>query len=107
MGFEVGTDWARFGAHTTGIIAWTLAMEGALVFFLESGLLRFGEHLFGEPHPLLLASLLVWIGAYVSGFVIIATEAWMPHPVDYTQNPDGTLQITGYFAILFNSEHFR
>jgi cytochrome d ubiquinol oxidase subunit I len=45
----------------------------------------------------------VWIGTWASGFFIIATDAWMQHPVGYTQNPDGTLQITDYFAILFNS----
>src|SRR5262245_58301655 len=102
--FEFGTNWARFSAHTGGIIAQTLAMEGAFAFFLESafvGLLLFGEHRFGQRIHWL-ASLLVWIGTWASGFFIIATNAWMQHPVGYTQSPDGALQISDYFAVLFN-----
>jgi len=104
MEFEFGTNWARFSAATGSIIAQLLAMEGAFAFFLESafvGLLLFGEQRVGQRIHWL-ASLLVWLGTWASGYFIIATDAWMQHPVGYTQNPDGTLQITNYFAVVFN-----
>ncbi len=102
--FEFGTNWARFSAQTGSIIAQLLAMEGAFAFFLESafvGLLLFGEQRFGQRVHWL-ASILVWVGTWASGFFIIATDAWMQHPVGYAQTPDGTLQITNYWAILLN-----
>ena len=105
MEFQFGTNWARFSAETGSIIAQTLAMEGSFAFFLESafvGLLLFGEERFGQRIHWL-ASVLVWIGTWASGFFIVATNAWMQHPVGYAQNPDGSLQISNYWAILFNS----
>jgi cytochrome d ubiquinol oxidase subunit I len=104
MEFEFGTNWARFSAQTGSIIAQLLAMEGAFAFFLESafvGLLLFGEQRFGQRVHWL-ASILVWVGTWASGFFIIATDAWMQHPVGYAQAPDGSLQITNYWAILLN-----
>jgi cytochrome d ubiquinol oxidase subunit I len=104
MEFEFGTNWARFSQATGSIIAQMLAMEGAFAFFLESafvGLLLFGEQRFGQfVHWG--ASLLVWLGTWASGYFIIATDAWMQHPVGYAENPDGTYRITDYFAVLFN-----
>jgi cytochrome bd ubiquinol oxidase subunit I len=105
MEFEFGTNWARFSAETGSIIAQLLAMEGAFAFFLESafvGLLLFGERRFGQRIHWL-ASLLVWLGTWASGYFIIATDAWMQHPVGFAQNPDGTLQITNYFDVVFNA----
>ena len=103
--FEFGTNWARFSAVTGSIIAQLLAMEGTFAFFLESAfvvLLLFGEQRFGQRVHWL-ASLLVWIGTWASGYFIIATDAWMQHPVGFAQNADGTLRITDYFAVVFNS----
>jgi cytochrome bd ubiquinol oxidase subunit I len=105
MEFEFGTNWARFSAQTGSIIAQLLAMEGAFAFFLESafvGLLLFGERRFGQRVHWL-ASLLVWVGTWASGFFIIATDAWMQHPVGYAPSPNGAYQITDYWAILLNS----
>ena len=104
MEFQFGTNWARFSTQTGSIIAQLLAMEGAFAFFLESafvGLLLFGEQRFGQRVHWL-ASVLVWLGTWASGFFIIATDAWMQHPVGYAPSPDGTFRITDYWAILFN-----
>jgi cytochrome d ubiquinol oxidase subunit I len=104
MEFQFGTNWAQFSARTGSIIAQTLAMEGAFAFFLESaflGLLLFGERRFGQTVHWL-AAVMVWLGTWASGFFIIATNAWMQHPVGYTQLPDGTLEIANYWEILFN-----
>ena len=104
MEFQFGTNWAQFSARTGSIIAQTLAMEGAFAFFLESaflGLLLFGERRFGQTVHWL-AAVMVWLGTWASGFFIIATNAWMQHPVGYTRLPDGTLEIANYWEILLN-----
>ncbi|HVC82930.1 MAG TPA: cytochrome ubiquinol oxidase subunit I [Chloroflexota bacterium] len=105
MEFQFGTNWARFSAATGAIIAQTLAMEGAFAFFLESaflGILLFGERSFG-PRVHWLSAVLVWLGTWASGGFIIATNAWMQHPVGYTIQPDGKFALHDYWAVLFNS----
>src|SRR3954467_13183904 len=102
--FQFGTNWAQFSSFAGNIIAQTLAMEGAFAFFLESaflGLLLFGERRFGQTVHWLGAGM-GWLRARAWGFFIIATNAWMQHPVGYTQLPDGTLEIANYWEILFN-----
>lgn len=102
--FQFGTNWAQFSDYAGGIIAQTLAMEGAFAFFLESaflGLFLFGEQAF-EQKIHWLSIVLVWLGTWASGFFIIASNAWMQHPVGYTVGADGRLNISNYWAILFN-----
>src|ERR1700719_181007 len=75
--FQFGTNWALFSSYAGGIIAQTLAMEGAFAFFLESaflGLFLFGEQAFGQKWHLF-ATIMVWIGTWASGFFIIASSA--------------------------------
>jgi cytochrome d ubiquinol oxidase subunit I len=103
MEFEFGTNWARFSAYAGDIIAQTLAMEGAFAFFLESaflGIFLFGEDVFGQKMHWF-AAVMVWIGTWASGGFIIASNAWMQHPVGYTVA--GTrLHISNYWEVLFN-----
>ncbi len=104
MEFQFGTNWARFSAYAGDIIAQTLAMEGAFTFFLESaflGLFLFGEQIFGQKMHLF-SAIMVWIGTWASGAFIIATNAWMQHPVGYTMTSNGRLQISNYWAVLLN-----
>ncbi|MDB5059224.1 MAG: cytochrome ubiquinol oxidase subunit [Chloroflexi bacterium] len=103
--FQFGTNWARFSASTGEIIAQTLAMEGAYAFFLESaflGIFLFGERIFGQTIHWL-SAVLVWIGTWASAAFIIATNAWMQHPVGYTTLPNGKLALHDFWAVLFNS----
>ncbi len=105
MEFQFGTNWARFSAYAGDIIAQTLAMEGAFAFFLESaflGIFLFGERVFGQRMHWF-ASFMVWLGTWASGGFIIASNAWMQHPVGYVQGPGGRLHIADYWAVLFNS----
>src|SRR5258707_6871630 len=91
MEFQFGTNWAQFSTFAGNVIAQTLAMEGAFAFFLESafvGLLLFGERPLGQRVHWF-AALMVWLGTWSSGFFIIASNAWMQHPVGYTALPDG------------------
>jgi len=104
MEFQFGTNWALFSSYAGGIIAQTLAMEGAFAFFLESaflGLFLFGERAFGQKMHLF-ATIMVWIGTWASGAFIIASNAWMQHPVGYTV-ADGRLNISNLVAVMTNS----
>jgi cytochrome bd ubiquinol oxidase subunit I len=104
MEFQFGTNWSRFSVYAGDIIAQTLAMEGAFAFFLESaflGIFLFGEHVFGQKMHWF-SAFMVWLGTWVSGAFIIASNAWMQHPVGYTMAANGRLHISNYWAVLFN-----
>ena len=93
MEFQFGTNWARFSRFAGGVIGQTLAMEGMFAFFLESSFL--GLFLFGEkrlsPRAHLLSAVAVFLGSWLSGYFIVATDAWIQHPVGYTLAPDGSV----------------
>jgi len=102
--FQFGTNWARFSTHAGGVIGQTLGMEGMFAFFLEStflGLLVWGERKLG-PRRHFLAALALFAGSWLSGYFIIATNAFMQHPVGYQVAADGTLQLADFWAFLFN-----
>jgi cytochrome bd ubiquinol oxidase subunit I len=45
---------------------------------------------------------MIFIGSWVSGYFIIATNAWMQHPVGYTRVADGSVHLNDFWAMLFN-----
>lgn len=104
MEFQFGTNWAAFANFSGGVVGQTLAMEGVFAFFLESGFL--GLFLFGEGRisPFLhwLSAVLLGLGAWLSGFFITATDAWMQHPVGYTVQ-NGRAHLTSFWALLGNT----
>ncbi len=102
--FQFGTNWSRFAAATGGVIGQTLAMEGVFAFFLEStfvGLLLYGEKRLG-PRWHWAAALLLWMGTWLSGYFIVATNAWMQHPVGIELLPGGELRLRSIAALLTN-----
>src|SRR6266849_6671227 len=102
--FQFGTNWARFSRAAGGILGQTLAMEGVFSFFLEStflGLLVFGEKRLG-PRLHWLAAFMVFAGAWLSGFFIIATDAWMQNPVGYTIGPNGEILLRSLRELMSN-----
>jgi cytochrome bd ubiquinol oxidase subunit I len=104
MEFQFGTNWAHFAKFAGGVIGQTLAMEGMFAFFLESsflGLFLYGEKMLGKWGHWA-AGMAVFVGSWLSGFFIIATDAWMQHPVGYTQMPDGSFQLNSFSALIFN-----
>ncbi len=104
MEFQFGTNWARFSQAAGGVIGQTLAMEGVFSFFLEStflGFLIFGERRLG-PKLHWVAALCVFVGAWLSGYFIVATNAWMQHPVGYVIDAVGNLQLRSFWALLLN-----
>ncbi len=104
MEFQFGTNWSRFSKLTGGVIGQPLVMEGVFSFFLESAFL--GMFLFGEkrlgPRLHWLSGVAVFLGSWLSGFFIVATNAWMQHPVAYARLPDGSFQVTSFAGVLLN-----
>src|SRR5512133_1146289 len=104
MEFQFGTNWARFSAFAGGVIGQTLAMETVFAFFLESTFL--GIFLFGarrvSPFLHWLSAVLVWLGTWVSGYFITATNAFMQHPVGHRIEPDGRLAVESLSSLLLN-----
>jgi cytochrome d ubiquinol oxidase subunit I len=102
--FQFGTNWARFSNFAGGVIGQTLAMEGVFAFFLESsflGMLLFGEARFGRRVQWFV-TLMLFVGSWLSGYFILATNAWMQHPVAYTVAADGRLFVNSLSGLLTN-----
>lgn len=104
MEFQFGTNWSRFSKAAGGVIGQTLAMEGVYSFFLESsflGLFLYGEKRLGRIGHWF-ASFAVFVGSWLSGFFIIATDAWMQNPVGYSRGPNGEILLNSFSALLLN-----
>ena len=104
MEFQFGTNWSHFSRFAGGVIGQTLAMEGVFAFFLESAFL--GLFLYGEKRLSARAhwfsALMVFLGAWISGFFIIATNAWMQYPVGYTRLPNGSFALASFWQLMLN-----
>jgi cytochrome d ubiquinol oxidase subunit I len=103
MEFQFGTNWARFSTFAGPVVGQTLFMESVFAFFAESSFL--GVFLFGEgrvrPVVHWFSSVMVGFGAVLSGFFIVATDAWMQHPVGF-QLVHGRAELTSLWALLTN-----
>jgi len=104
MEFQFGTNWSHFSRFAGGVIGQTLAMEGMFAFFLESAFL--GLFLYGEkrlsPRAHWLSSIAVFAGSWLSGYFIVATDAWMQNPVGYFQAADGSAQLASFWDLVLN-----
>lgn len=102
--FEFGTNWSRFSTFGGGVFGQTLPMEGVYAFFLESGFL--GLFLFGHGkvsrRTHWLAAMGVAVGSLLSGYFIVAANAWMQHPVGYGQDASGAISLTSFWQVLLN-----
>jgi cytochrome d ubiquinol oxidase subunit I len=104
MEFQFGTNWARFSSAAGGVVGLTLAMEGLFAFFAESaflGLFLYGEKKLG-PRGHFFAAFMVFAGSWLSGYFIIVSNAFMQHPVGYTEQPDGRFALADLGAYLLN-----
>src|SRR5437763_4097799 len=101
--FQFGTNWAQFSNYAGGVIGTTLAMEGVFAFFAESiflGVFLAGRDRF-SARVHWLSSLFLFAGSWLSGFFIIATNAWMQHPVAYSVSK-GRTQLDSLWGLLTN-----
>ena len=104
MEFQFGTNWAKFSVFAGGVIGQTLALEGVFAFFLESsflGLFLFGEKKLGQVGHFI-SAVFVFLGSWLSGYLIVATNAWMQHPVAYSAAADGSVQLASFWGLLLN-----
>ncbi len=104
MEFQFGTNWAGFSRFAGPVVGHTLGMEGLFAFFLESsflGLLIYGEkRLSRKGH--LAAAVALFVGSWLSGYFIIATNAFMQHPVGHALGADGRLELVDFAAFVLN-----
>jgi cytochrome bd ubiquinol oxidase subunit I len=104
MEFQFGTNWAAFSAKTGSVIGQPLMMEGVYAFFLESvflGVLLYGRERV-SPALYTASAIAVWLGSWLSGFFVVATDAWMQHPVGYVIAQDGRIQLQSLAAVLLS-----
>src|SRR5438552_5783918 len=104
MEFQFGTNWAEFSRIAGKVVGHTLALEAVFAFFLEStflALLLFGERRLGPRGHALLA-LALFVGAWVSGYFIIASNSFMQNPVGHEVTADGTLRLARFWTFLLN-----
>src|SRR5213075_56325 len=90
MEFQFGTNWAKFSRYAGSVIGQTLAMEGLFAFFLESSFLSvlvWGERRLSKTGHFFAAAAL-FFGSWLSGYFIIATNAFMQHPVGHVVAAD-------------------
>ncbi|MGH9430074.1 MAG: cytochrome ubiquinol oxidase subunit I [Terriglobia bacterium] len=102
--FEFGTNWSSFSSFGGGVFGQTLPLEGVYAFFLESsflGLFLFGRRRVGRTLHWM-AGLGVALGSLLSGYFIVATDAWMQHPVGYVLSQDGSVRLKSFWAVLLN-----
>jgi cytochrome d ubiquinol oxidase subunit I len=102
--FQFGTNWSRFSSYAGGVIGMTLAMEGMFAFFAESaflGLFLFGEKKLG-PRGHLAATVMLFLGSWLSGYFIITTNAFMQYPQGFGVGTDGNLHLADVGAFMFN-----
>src|SRR6266851_1627198 len=76
--FQFGTNWAAFSRAAGGVIGQTLAMEGVFSFFL------------------------VWLGSWLSGYFIVATNAWMQYPTGHRVDSHGQIELANFWSLLIN-----
>ena len=101
--FQFGTNWAQFSNYAGGVIGTTLAMEGMFAFVAESAFI--GIFLLGRdrvsPRLHWISALMVFAGSWLSGWFIIATNAWMQHPVGYTGS-GGNVEMDSFWELMTN-----
>jgi cytochrome d ubiquinol oxidase subunit I len=102
--FQFGTNWSSFAKSAGGVIGQTLTMEGVFSFFLESsflGLFLFGEKRLGRLAHWF-AAFMVFAGSWLSGYFMVATDAWMQHPVAYLLGANGMFGLQSFWGLVLN-----
>lgn len=104
MEFQFGTNWAAFSARAGSVVGQPLAMEGVYAFFLESiflGVFLCGRQRIGDRFYAL-SAVAIWLGSWLSGFFIVAANAWMQHPVGFAIGPHREIVLASLPAVLLS-----
>ncbi len=101
--FSFGTNWARFSRFVGGVFGVPVAVEGITAFALEAvflGILLFGRRRV-SPGVYWWSAFLVFFGAHLSGFWIVAANSWMHTPAGYVLQ-GGRAVLTDFMAATLN-----
>jgi cytochrome d ubiquinol oxidase subunit I len=105
MEFQFGTNWARFATMTGGFFGNILGFEATMAFMLEAGFL--GIMMFGwkrVPRRMhFFATCMVALGASLSAFWIMVSNAWMQTPAGGYLAGDRFL-VTSYAQAILNPD---
>jgi cytochrome d ubiquinol oxidase subunit I len=101
--FAFGANWSRFSAFAGSVFGAALAIEASTAFALESvflAILVFGRERV-SPRLYWTSALLVFAGAHLSAFWIVAANSWLQTPAGYVVE-GGRIMLTGFWAAIFN-----
>ncbi len=101
--FSFGNNWSEYSKFVADVFAAPLAAEIIFAFFLESvfiGVLVFARERVSRGFYFL-SSILVFFGAHLSGFWILAANSWMQTPAGYRLE-EGKIVLTDFWEALFN-----
>ncbi len=107
MSFQFGTNFPGFSEVAGELIGGPLAFEAKMAFFLEAvflGVLLFGRDRVSDLQYVA-SSVLVGVGAWLSGFWILVVNAWMQTPRGYemiSRNGMEVARLTDPVAAFFN-----
>ncbi len=103
--FQFGMNWSDYSRFVGDVFGAPLAFEGLLAFFFEATFI--GLWIFGWdklPRGVHLAT--IWItaaGTWMSGYFILAANAFMQNPVGYRMAEDGSrAEMIDFVALLVN-----
>ncbi len=103
MPFSLGANWARFSSYTGALLGSLIALESITAFALESAfisILFFGRDRV-SPFTYWVSAVLVFAGAHLSAFWIVAVNSWMQTPAGYAIM-DGRVVLTNLTQALLN-----
>jgi cytochrome d ubiquinol oxidase subunit I len=107
MSFQFGTNFPVFSEFAGEMIGGPLAFEAKMAFFLEAvflGVLLFGRERVSD-RTYVLSSVLVGVGAWLSGFWILVVNSWMQTPRGFelvTRNGQEIAKLTDPVAAFLN-----
>ena len=85
MPFSFGANWARFSTYAGAVVGSIISVEAITAFALESAfiaILLFGRERV-SPFVYWVSAVLVFFGAHLSGFWIVAANSWLQTPAGY------------------------
>lgn len=103
MPFSIGANWARFSTYAGAVLGAIISVEAVTAFALESAfiaILLFGRDRV-SPFVYWLSAVLVFFGAHLSGFWIVAANSWLQTPAGFVIE-DGRVVLTSLSEALLN-----
>ena len=103
--FQFGMNWSAYSRFVGDVFGAPLAFEGLLAFFLEATFI--GLWIFGwDKLPQKLHLMTIWATGFasvLSGYFILAANAFMQNPVGYELNAEtGRAELVDIWAVLTN-----